>query len=147
MEKNPAKRNKGKRNRPRTHERKSYRKKNGTQVRGTVVNPELYGNIRRKKILQKEKTIEMKDALREMRLDKTTKRKKQRELLKKINDKIDDSEQELGKISNNVDDLTLDILGNKKELREIKREKKEATRELNRDKRELQKQIKNSLKI
>lgn len=147
MKKTPINRNKGKRNRPRTHERKGYTRKNGTPVKPAVVNPELYGSIRRKKILQKEKTIEMKDLLKELRLDRTTKRKKQRELFKKINDKIDDSEQELGKISNNVDDLTLDILGSKKELKEIKREKREVTRGLSRDKRELQKQIKNSLKI
>jgi len=115
-------------------------------VRGSVVNPDLVGEIRQKELARRK--INQQRNLLERNI-KTSKRKRNtgdKVLQNRITDKINDSEAELGMLSNKVDDLSVEIHSYNAELTKSKKEDKQIASQLRTTKKAIKRQVKSELK-
>ena len=122
---------------------RSYERTDGTPVREHSRKIE---NIKkRQEELQATKDIE--DGLERFQKKMDSEKKKdQKELTKKITDKVDDSEAVLGNLSNSVDDKSVEQFKTKEKLTDTKKQIKQLDKSIKKDKKSLRKETSKEIK-
>lgn len=122
---------------------RSYERTDGTPVRGH--SREIENIKKRQEELQMQKDIgsSLENFQKKMESEK---KKDHKELEKKITDKTDDSETVLGKLSNSVDDKSVDQFKTKEKLTETKKQIKKLDKSIKKDKKSLRKETSKEIK-